>query len=115
MNLNTIFLSTQSLQEGAEEVVKKVSKLSEYLGKAQDVLEEYSRQSQVISSAFEENIGFGRGVIDPTTLGDSSWSLFESQDTFLQRTLMTGSDIAELSNSMISNFTELTINQDLLI
>lgn len=88
---------------------------SEYLGKAQDVLEEYGRQSQVISSAFEENIGFGRGVIDPTTLGDSSWSLFESQDTFLQRTLMTGSDIAELSNSMISNFTELTINQDLLI
>lgn len=38
MNLNTIFLSTQSLQEGAEEVVKKVSKLSEYLGKAQDQL-----------------------------------------------------------------------------
>lgn len=36
MNLNTIFLSTQSLQEGAEEVVKKVSKLSEYLDKAQE-------------------------------------------------------------------------------
>lgn len=36
MNLNTIFLSTQSLQEGAEEVVKKVSKLSKYLDKAQE-------------------------------------------------------------------------------
>lgn len=36
MSFNTIFLSTQSLQDGAEEVVKKVSKLSEYLDKAQD-------------------------------------------------------------------------------
>lgn len=38
MNLNTIFLSTQSLHEDAEEVVKKVSKLSKYLDKAQDQL-----------------------------------------------------------------------------
>lgn len=36
MNLNTIFLSTQSLQEGAEEVAKKVTKLSKYLDKAQE-------------------------------------------------------------------------------
>lgn len=38
MNLNAIFLATQTLQEGAEEVVEKVTKLSKYIDKAQDKL-----------------------------------------------------------------------------
>lgn len=87
----------------------------EYLEKTQKVLEDYRQQSQALTTAFEENIGFGRGLIDPLALTESSGSLLESQETFLQRTLMTGSDIAELSNSMISNFADMTLNQDLMI
>ena len=86
-----------------------------YLQKTQDLLDDYRRQSQALSTAFEENIGFNRGLIDPMALTESSGSLLETQDSFLQRTLMTGSDIAELSNNMISGFVDMTINQDLMI
>jgi hypothetical protein len=44
----------------------------------------------------------------------SAFSVFwESQTAFLDRTLMTGSDIAEMSLDMLTNFTDLTLNTDL--
>jgi hypothetical protein len=53
---------------------------------------------------------FGAPVyIDPTWLTDSGERVLnESRDTFLTRTLMTGSDIATLSNDLLTNFAEYT-------
>lgn len=87
--------------------------ITETLAKTQDMLEEYSNQSKTISQLYEENIGYGRGLIDPTMLqGIDQWYV-ESGDTFLARTLMTGSDIADLSVSLLSNFSDLTLSTDL--
>ena len=113
MRVDNLMKLTNAIGGGATQYMQATAQ--EYVDKTQNVLQDYLSQSQTISAAFGENIGFGRGLIDPMALTESSGSLLESQDTFLQRTLMTGSDIADLSNSMISNFTDMTLNQDLMI
>lgn len=63
-----------------------------------------------IQQAFYDEFGYGNIGINPLLLTDSSDSVFfESSDTFLTRTLMTGSEIAEMSHDMLSNFPEYTL------
>ena len=92
------------LQASAMEVIRET----------QDMLETYADKMAGIDKLFEENIGYGRGMIDPTLL-TSSASKFrpETLDSFLSRTLMTGSEIAELSISMIDRFPAMTTSTDL--
>lgn len=81
--------------------------------KTNDLLEDYKDEAKRISDLYAANIGYGRGVIDPMTLTDAAGVWFESPDAFFGRTLMTGSDIAELTLDMVSNFTDLSISTDL--
>jgi hypothetical protein len=79
----------------------------------EDSYEEMTRQNQAM---YADNIGYGNGVIDPMNLTDAAQQLGftpESLDSFLSRTLMTGSEIAELSQELLYNFTELTLTLDL--
>lgn len=65
--------------------------------------------SEKIQQAFFDEFGYGAGKIDPMMFVDvasSSRILAESSDTFLTRTLMTGSEVAELSRDLIYNFVE---------
>lgn len=69
-------------------------------------------EAEKIQQAFFEEFGYGGGRIDPMMFVDvasSSRILAEAPDTFLTRTLMTGSEIAELSKDLISNFSEYSI------
>lgn len=82
--------------------------------KTQDLLEDYNKESKEISELFAQNIGYGRGVIDPMSLTDSVFGNFmETEAQFLSRTLLTGSDIAELSMEMLTNFSGYTVTTDL--
>lgn len=87
--------------------------INDTLKKTQDLMDQYKDESKKIAEAYATNIGYGNGVIDPLILVDSSQFVFESSDSFLGRTLMTGSDIAELSISLLTNYTDLTISTDL--
>lgn len=78
-----------------------------------DLLEEYEAESERVSDLYAENIGYGNGVIDPMALTEAGYAYVESLDAFLGRTLLTGSDIAELSKELLSNFTEITLSTDL--
>lgn len=79
----------------------------ETMAKAQDVQDDYVEKSADIAALYEQNIGYDNGMIDPTILTNF---LAESQDSFLARTLLTGSDIAELSMDMVTNFANYTIS-----
>ena len=82
----------------------------------QDLLNEYSEAKTEIQRVWEQNLGFGNNVIDPTVLTDVTKSanlIPESADVFIGRTLLTGSEIAELTNSMLSNFVAMTITTQL--
>jgi hypothetical protein len=81
--------------------------------KTQDLINDYNQESKDISQLFQQNIGYGRGYIDPMNLTDSSVGNFiESEKIFLSRTLMTGSDIANMTLDMLTNFADYTLNLD---
>lgn len=97
--------------------------LSEYLGlttqetlaATQELIEDYKKQSNDIAKLYEQNIGYGQGTIDPLVLTDSSkWAFVpESSNSFLSRTLMTGTDIANMTNDLLANFTRVTLSTEL--
>lgn len=72
--------------------------------------DKYREQTEKIEELTAELIGSGKGIIDPTLLTESTFNFInESSDSFLTRTLLSGSEIAELSNDMIEGFADLTL------
>lgn len=70
--------------------------------------EEHSEEMGQIQKAMDDLMGPMAGLIDPMLLTDSALVYPESSETYLNRTLLTGSDIAELSFSMIENFPDMS-------
>lgn len=86
------------------------------LEETQGVLERYKVESEEIQQAFADTFGVNKGVIDPLSLTDSAryfGFVPESPTSFLERTLMVGSDIADLSLNMLGQFADLTLNTNL--
>jgi hypothetical protein len=79
----------------------------------QKLIEQYEKDSKRITELFAQNFGYGNGVIDPLQLLDSSQVMVEYADTFLSRTLLTGTDIAEMSMDMLGAFSDITLSNDL--
>lgn len=70
---------------------------------------EYSEDIAGIEKLAEELLSVGSGLIDPLDLTDATEYFGESSNTFLNRTLLTGSEIAELSFSLITDFAEISL------
>jgi hypothetical protein len=87
----------------------EMQKVQGYAEKSEAAEKDYEQQSQQISDLYAQNIGSDRGIFDPMSLTSIGSLLIESPDAFLNRTLMTGSDIAQLTQDLLSNFTELTL------
>jgi len=56
---------------------------------------------------------YGFREIDPTHIYEYISELMERMEDFLSRTLLTGSDIAEIQRQLITNFVENTITTKL--
>lgn len=69
---------------------------------------ELEKLSEKYTAEFGQN-----GILDPTQIADILLANNEPPESFLQRTLMVGSDIANLSIDMLHNFTKITLNTDL--
>ena len=80
------------------------------VAETQDLLKDYEEQIKHLSNLFEENIGYDRALLDPLASVNNQSFYIEGRDSFLQRTLMTGSEIADLANHMLSNFTVITLD-----
>lgn len=74
----------------------------------EDFQKEYAAKSKEIQDRAYELFG-SNGVIDPFILTVATQLQNESPDSFLDRTLMTGSDIADLSIKAITQFPELSL------
>lgn len=82
----------------------------------QKLMDEYSKNKAAIDDIWAENLGTGKVMFDPMQLTDvlEYDSLTpEARDTFLSRTLLTGSEIADMTNSLLSNFASITLSTDL--
>jgi hypothetical protein len=92
------------MKAGAQETMLKTQKL----------LTTYGEQSAELSAKFEETFGTAGGAIDPLAFTEAgSTGAIESSESFLGRTLLTGSEIAEMSKDMLTNFVEITTQTDL--
>lgn len=77
---------------------------------AQGIQDSYKQQSEEISSLYDQMIGGSNPNINPLNFVDNTRYMYpETRDTFLTRTLLTGSDIAELSQSLLTDFSDLTL------
>lgn len=86
---------------------------AQYGQRTQDLLADYERQSKELQERYAQNVGYANSIIDPFRLTEAGQAQMESPGSFLGRTLMTGSDIADLSMDMLTNFADLTLRLDL--
>ena len=89
------------------------SNAQELAQQSQSMMKEYAEQTREIEKLYAEKIGYGSNLFDPMRLTEFSSSFLEPGETFLSRTLMTGSDIAEISMDLVSSFPELTLSTKL--
>lgn len=78
----------------------------EVQGKTKDLMDNYKKESSNFAKKYSDMFGEKFGF-DPMQLTG-----YESADQFLTRTLMTGTDIADMSMDMVTNFADLTLNLD---
>ena len=86
-------------------VQASITSMQEELVKIQ---EEANAELRRVREAFFDQFGYGGGQIDPMMFVDNTPVIAESRDTFLSRTLMTGSDVAQMSHDMLSDYVTLT-------
>ncbi|WP_244832396.1 hypothetical protein [Caballeronia sp. TF1N1] len=103
--------------------------VSEYIGyetqdiikQTSDMLESYNEKMGNVEDAYQalgltDLAQFNPMQLTDVGAGATAPHQYEPADSFLNRTLMTGSDIANLQNALISQFTSLTLdpNQNLV-
>ena len=94
------------MQVSAQEVMQQTA----------DLWKNYESKMGDIQALMLENFGYGHGVIDIGELITApSVPLVETPARFLERTLMTGDDIVEISIKMLEKFPELTTSTKLPI
>lgn len=76
---------------------------------------DYKNKMTEIYTAWAENLGFNKSTIDIQALTESAKvdHVYEAMDTFLTRTLWTGTDIANITNEMVSDFFDASITTKL--
>lgn len=90
------------------------AKTMDVLERTQKMLEEVENQIKDVETKMSEFTG-NNAIIDPLYLTDVFGEFFEGETSqeFIDRTLMTGSDIAEATHNLINNFANinLTLNK----
>ena len=74
---------------------------------------EMDKKKEEYENAYAENIGYDRALFDPMRLTETFGNVGESPSQFLNRTLLTGSEVADISLNMITSFTDLTTSSPL--
>lgn len=111
MKADNIIKLTSSVGNGISDYIN--ASAMETVKKTEKLMAEYRDQMKTIQEKYEEMFGTeGMGYIDPMNLTNVGQQ-FEPLDSFLSRTLMTGHDIADMSNNMITNFADITLQLDL--
>lgn len=106
MRAENILKLLSAVGEGYQAYIQaSITSMQEGLVKIQ---EEANAELRRVREAFFDQFGYGGGQIDPMMFVDNTPVIAESRDTFLSRTLMTGSDVAQMSHDMLSDYVTLT-------
>lgn len=70
--------------------------------------EAYNAGMKQVEEMTKDNLGTNLGLIDVQGLTQSTYQMnYEMPDTFLNRTLMTGSDVCDITTGLIENFVDV--------
>jgi hypothetical protein len=105
MSAQNIMLMTSAVGDGISGYM--AASAQETMQKTEELLANYQKESGKIEDLYAENIGYGKAFLDPFDLTNF---MAESEDQFLYRTLLTGSDIAEISMDMLTNYSNYTLS-----
>jgi len=85
------------------------------LKQTEQLMQDAQSKSKEIAEKYEEMFGNSdmAFIFDPKLLAERNAVLGESMDSFLERTLMTGSDIVDISLNMLHDFADITLSLDL--
>ena len=85
------------------------------LKQTEQLMQDAQSKSKEIAEKYEEMFGNSdmAFIFDPKLLAERNAVLGESMDSFLQRTLMVGTDIVDISLNLLHNFTDITLSTDL--
>ena len=111
MSAQNLLMLTNSVAGGVKGYMQAAT--MEMVNKTTEMIESYEEKGEEITQAYIKEFGLGQTFIDPLLVSDYTPEGYESEGQFLSRTLMTGSDIADMSLGMIGNFSELTLRTDL--
>lgn len=105
MNLMKVSVATAN---SYAEVMK--GQIDDIATEIEDLQKAFTEKMTEIYTAWTQNLGFNKGTIDIQALTESARKEFykENLETFLSRTLMTGSDIADTTNGLIGAFPSAT-------
>lgn len=117
-NLGSFLTSAQGIIAMTNALVMGVSGVLQYeaskiMANMQDMTKDYENKMDDLSKRFAENIGSDRADVVLVGLNAIGTQTVESLDDFLSRTLMTGTEVADFTNSFITKFTEWTVHTDL--
>jgi hypothetical protein len=85
----------------------------DYAKQAAKVQDDYQDKIEDLEQRYKDVLGDGVSYIDAMSLTQAAGYRFEPSETFLSRTLLTGSDMAELTTGLITSFTDITLRTDL--
>ena len=113
MEAQNLLLLTNAVGNGVTQYIAASTQAT--ADKITDLNKQYAEDSRKIQEMIE-NAGGGamlNGWLDPTMFTGATDFLNESPSSFLERTLLTGTDISELSLNMLSDFATITTSTTL--
>jgi hypothetical protein len=110
MSAQNIMSMTSSVGQGIQGYLQ--ASAMEYGQKTQDLLEDYTKQSREMTEKYIDTFGLKLGFDAMAFTDYDLLNIAEFPQTFLDRTLLVGSDIADMTLDMLTNFAEYTLNTD---
>lgn len=111
MKADNILKLTSAVGEGYSGYV--AASMKEIQQETEDVMANYEAESRKIREAWANTFGTDRGIIDPMDITNAFQVTRESVDSFLGRTLMTGSEVAEMSLDLLTEMVDITLSTEL--
>lgn len=107
---NLLMLTQVTLDAYSQYVVSQANKT---MVEMNEYAKEASATLKTIQDKYAEDFGSNGFILDALALVDSAKVFYETSETFLQRTTMTGVDIVEMSLDVVHNFVEITMSNRL--
>lgn len=112
MSATNIISMTSAVGNGIQGYM--AASAAEYGQKTEQLMEDFQKQSKQYTDMYLKEFGQGKFDFDPTKLTNTilSGNYPETEAQFLARTMLTGSDIADMTLDMLTNFADMTLNLD---